>query len=60
MNRVLVGRCSTWRGRRSLKNSPNLLEGRRRSAAGRTAPATGWRLASVSYGGEPHGGGACA
>lgn len=53
MNRVLVGTmlevCS---GRRSVSEFRALLEGRPRSAAGRTAPAHGLYLVGVGYGGQ--------
>jgi tRNA pseudouridine38-40 synthase len=59
MNRVLVGTMlDVAGGRRTLDEFTSLLEGRPRSDAGRTAPAHGLALASVSYGGElPAGGG---
>jgi tRNA pseudouridine38-40 synthase len=53
MNRVLVGTMlDVAGGRRTFDEFTSLLEGRPRSAAGRTAPAHGLALASVSYGGE--------
>jgi len=51
MNRVLVGTMlEVAAGRRSVEQFAGLLEGAPRSAAGRTAPAHGLALASVSYG----------
>jgi len=51
MNRVLVGTMlEVAAGRRSFEQFAGLLEGAPRSAAGRTAPAHGLALASVSYG----------
>ena len=51
MNRVLVGTMLECRaGRRDVEQFQKLLEGAPRSAAGRTAPAHGLALASVSYG----------
>jgi tRNA pseudouridine38-40 synthase len=53
MNRVLVGTMlEVGGGRRSVDSFCELLEGRPRSAAGRTAPACGLYLAGVGYGGE--------
>ena len=50
MNRVLVGTMlEVASGRRTLEQFLALLEGAERSAAGRTAPAHGLALASVSY-----------
>jgi tRNA pseudouridine38-40 synthase len=53
MNRVLVGTMLEvgW-GRRSVASFGELLSGRPRSSAGRTAPACGLYLAGVGYGGE--------
>ena len=51
MNRVLVGTMlEVAAGRREFEQFVSLLEGAPRSAAGRTAPAHGLALASVSYG----------
>jgi tRNA pseudouridine38-40 synthase len=51
MNRVLVGTMlEVAQGRMSVEDFAGLLEGRPRSHAGRTAPAHGLALASVSYG----------
>jgi tRNA pseudouridine38-40 synthase len=51
MNRVLVGTMlEVSAGRRDVEQFQKLLEGAPRSAAGRTAPAHGLALASVSYG----------
>ena len=51
MNRVLVGTMlEVASGRRAFEQFAGLLEGAHRSAAGRTAPAHGLALASVSYG----------
>ena len=51
MNRVLVGTMlEVAAGRRTFEEFVSLLEGAPRSAAGRTAPAHGLALASVSYG----------
>jgi tRNA pseudouridine38-40 synthase len=53
MNRVLVGTMlEVGGGRRSVANFVELLSGRSRSDAGRTAPAHGLYLAGVGYGGE--------
>jgi tRNA pseudouridine38-40 synthase len=50
MNRVLVGTMlEVAAGRRTVEQFSELLEGRPRSQAGRTAPAHGLALASVSY-----------
>jgi tRNA pseudouridine38-40 synthase len=52
MNRVLVGTMlEVGAGRRSVADFVELLDGRPRSAAGRTAPAHGLYLAGVGYGG---------
>ena len=53
MNRVLVGTMlEVGGGRRSVSSFVELLAGRPRSEAGRTAPAHGLYLAGVGYGGE--------
>jgi len=53
MNRVLVGTMlEVGGGRRSVSSFVDLLAGRPRSEAGRTAPAHGLYLAGVGYGGE--------
>jgi tRNA pseudouridine38-40 synthase len=50
MNRVLVGTMlDVASGRRTLDEFNELLEGRTRAEAGRTAPAHGLTLASVAY-----------
>jgi tRNA pseudouridine38-40 synthase len=50
MNRVLVGTMlDVAAGRTSIERFASLLEGRQRADAGRTAPAHGLALASVSY-----------
>ncbi len=50
MNRVLVGTMlEVAAGQRSFEQFLELLEGRPRSSAGRTAPAHGLALASVAY-----------
>jgi tRNA pseudouridine38-40 synthase len=52
MNRVLVGTMlEVAAGRRSVASFVELLAGRPRSEAGRTAPAHGLYLAGVGYGG---------
>jgi tRNA pseudouridine38-40 synthase len=51
MNRVLVGTMlEVAAGQRALEQFVGLLDGAERSRAGRTAPAHGLALASVSYG----------
>ncbi len=51
MNRVLVGTMlEVAGGTRTLEEFTELLEGRPRAQAGRTAPAHGLALASVAYG----------
>jgi tRNA pseudouridine38-40 synthase len=53
MNRVLVGTMlEVAAGRRTVASFVELLDGRPRSAAGRTAPAHGLYLVGVGYGGE--------
>jgi len=53
MNRVLVGTMlEVGGGRRTVASFVELLAGRPRSEAGRTAPAHGLYLAGVGYGGE--------
>jgi tRNA pseudouridine38-40 synthase len=53
MNRVLVGTMlEVGGGRRSVESFSELLCGRPRSEAGRTAPAHGLYPAGVGYGGE--------
>ena len=53
MIRVLVGTMlEVGGGRRSVESFSELLAGRPRSEAGRTAPAHGLYLAGVGYGGE--------
>jgi tRNA pseudouridine(38-40) synthase len=53
MIRVLIGTMlEVGAGRRSVASFVELLDGRPRSAAGRTAPAHGLYLAGVGYGGE--------
>ncbi len=53
MNRVLVGTMlEVGGGRRSVASFVDLLGGRPRSEAGRTAPAHGLYLAGVGYGGS--------
>jgi tRNA pseudouridine38-40 synthase len=50
MNRVLVGTMlDVASGRRTINEFKGLLEGRPRAESGRTAPAHGLALASVSY-----------
>jgi tRNA pseudouridine38-40 synthase len=56
MNRVLVGTMlDIAAGRGSVEGFAELLEGRARGDAGRTAPAHGLALAGVSFEGEPRG-----
>lgn len=51
MNRVLVGTMlEVASGRRTVQEFAELLQGRPRAQAGRTAPAHGLALASVAYG----------
>jgi tRNA pseudouridine38-40 synthase len=53
MNRVLVGTMlDVASGQRSVASFVDLLEGRPRAQAGRTAPAHGLALARVSYPGD--------
>jgi tRNA pseudouridine38-40 synthase len=53
MNRILVGTMlEVAGGRRTVDEFAALLNGRPRSAAGRTAPAHGLYLAGVGYGGR--------
>ena len=53
MIRALIGTMlEVGGGRRSVASFCELLAGRPRSAAGRTAPAHGLYLAGVGYGGE--------
>ena len=53
MNRALVGTMlEVAAGRRALEDFRACLDGRPRAQAGRTAPAHGLALASVSYGEE--------
>ena len=56
MSRVLVGTMvDVASGERTVEDFKELLEGRPRSAAGKTAPPHGLALASVCYGGRPAG-----
>ena len=52
-SRSLLTMLGVAGGRRTLEEFTSLLEGRPRSDAGRTAPAHGLALASVSYGASP-------
>jgi tRNA pseudouridine38-40 synthase len=54
MSRVLVGTMvDVASGERTVEDFKELLEGRPRSAAGKTAPPHGLALASVCYAGAP-------
>jgi len=56
MSRVLVGTMvDVASGERTVQDFVRLLEGRPRSAAGKTAPPHGLALASVCYAGRPAG-----
>jgi tRNA pseudouridine38-40 synthase len=56
MSRVLVGTMvDAASGERTVEDFKRLLDGRPRSAAGKTAPPHGLALASVSYAGTPAG-----
>ena len=56
MSRVLVGTMvDVASGERAVEDFKELLEGRPRSAAGKTAPPHGLALASVCYAGRPAG-----